>query len=133
MKRMKYLLVALLALTVACSGGGSSTDPKDAPDCGTNCRPTFTPTPVRAAETPQSAATVPTANPWSTKAPLLAPNSEFAAAQLDGKIYVIGGYPQSRFVQNTVQVYDIASNAWQYTTPLPAPVHHTVAAGVNGK
>jgi N-acetylneuraminic acid mutarotase len=120
---------------MACSGGGSSSDPNNAPDCGTNCLPNEAPTAARPAGTPAATATVaaPTGNPWSTKAPLLAANSEIAVAQLDGKIYVIGGYPSSRFVQNTVQVYDIATDRWQYTPPLPAPVHHTMAAGVNGK
>jgi N-acetylneuraminic acid mutarotase len=30
-------------------------------------------------------------------------------------------------------VYDVAGDSWQYTTPLPVPLHHTMAAGVNGK
>ena len=29
---------------------------------------------------------------WGTRAPLLEPNSEFAAAELDGKLYALGGY-----------------------------------------
>jgi N-acetylneuraminic acid mutarotase len=30
-------------------------------------------------------------------------------------------------------VYDIARNSWQLTTPVPVPLHHTMAAGVNGR
>jgi N-acetylneuraminic acid mutarotase len=56
-----------------------------------------------------------------------------AAAELDGKIYVLGGYPSSRVVQATVQVYDPATDKWAFTTPLPVPMHHPVAAGALGK
>jgi hypothetical protein len=36
------------------------------------------------------------ANAWSVKAPLPRTNSEFGVAELDGKIYVMGGYPADR-------------------------------------
>ena len=130
---MKAWLVPLLVLAaVACGDGGTAS--REDLDCGTNCRPNLTAVP-RPTEPPPVTPTLqaPTGSPWSTRAPLLAPNSEIAVAQLDGHIYVVGGYPASRFVVNTVQVYDIATDAWQYTTPLPAPLHHTMAAGVNGK
>ena len=45
---------------------------------------------------------------------------------------MIGGYPSSRRVVNAVQVYDIAADRWQLTTPLPVPIHHTMAAAVDG-
>lgn len=67
---------------------------------------------------------------WAQRAPLLDPNSEIAVAEVDGKIYVIGGYPSTRRTVNTVQVYDPASDAWEFAPPLPIPTHHTVAAGV---
>ncbi|MGD9892525.1 MAG: Kelch repeat-containing protein [Dehalococcoidia bacterium] len=70
---------------------------------------------------------------WATRAPLLDPNSETAVAQLDGRIYVIGGYPSTRVYVNTVQVYDAQTDQWSYTTPVPQPLHHTMAAAVNGK
>jgi hypothetical protein len=43
---------------------------------------------------------------WSLLAPLPVPNSEIGVAELDGKIYVIGGYPGDRKTVATVQVYD---------------------------
>ena len=43
---------------------------------------------------------------WGMKAPLLEPNSEFAVAELDGRIYVLGGYPAGRVTVRTVQIYD---------------------------
>jgi hypothetical protein len=40
------------------------------------------------------------------KAPLPRTNSEFGVAELDGKIYVMGGYPADRKTVAEVQVYD---------------------------
>ena len=49
---------------------------------------------------------------WAERAPLLDPNSEMAVAELDGRIYVIGGYPSTRVYVNTVQVYEAATDSW---------------------
>lgn len=124
---MYRLSVVLVALTVACGSAGSP-PPTQAP-------------PAAALATAAPAATASTmpapreAPPllWNTFAHLLHPYSEIAVAELNGKVYVIGGYPSTRLVVDAVQVYDLASNTWQLTTPLPMPLHHTVAAGVNGK
>ena len=70
---------------------------------------------------------------WSTRSNLLEANSEMSVAELDGKIYVLGGYPASRITVRTVQVYDSAQNRWSLTTPLPIPLNHSMAAGVNGR
>jgi N-acetylneuraminic acid mutarotase len=70
---------------------------------------------------------------WSTRASLLESNSEMAVAQLGTKIYVFGGYPSSRVTVTTVQVYDSATDTWQFTTPLPIPLNHSMAAAANGK
>ncbi len=70
---------------------------------------------------------------WGTKAGLLVPNSEFALAEADGKIYVMGGYPNTGVSSRTVQVYDIASNSWQLGPQLPQPNNHGMAGAVNGK
>jgi hypothetical protein len=37
------------------------------------------------------------------RAELLEPNSEFAVAELDRKVYVLGGYPADRVTVDTVQ------------------------------
>ena len=50
---------------------------------------------------------------WGTRAGLLEANSEFALAESNGKLYVLGGYPSSRQSVRTVQIYDIASDSWQ--------------------
>jgi len=70
---------------------------------------------------------------WSTRGRLLEANSEMSVAELDGKIYVIGGYPSSRVTVRTVQVYDPAQDRWQLTTPLPIGVNHSMSIAVNGK
>lgn len=84
------------------------------------------------AETPLHSAE-PARKDWSNRAPLLEANSEMAVAELDGKIYVIGGYPSTRITVGTVQVYDPKTDRWELITPLPQPVNHTMAAAVNGK
>jgi len=73
------------------------------------------------------------AGEWGLRAGLLAANSEFALAESNGKIYVLGGYPSSRVTVRTVQIYDIASNRWQLGPQLPQPNNHGMAAAVNGK
>jgi len=52
---------------------------------------------------------------------------------VNGKIYVLGGYPSSREVQTTVQVYDPATDEWALADRLPLALHHPVVVGVSGK
>ena len=47
---------------------------------------------------------------WSHQAPLIEANSELALAELNRKLYLLGGYPPNRQTARTVQVYDIASS-----------------------
>jgi len=70
---------------------------------------------------------------WGLRAGLLVANSEFALAESNGKIYVMGGYPASRVTSRTVQIYDIASDRWALGPELPQPNNHGMAAAVNGK
>jgi N-acetylneuraminic acid mutarotase len=70
---------------------------------------------------------------WSTRSNLLEANSEMAVAELNGKIYVIGGYPASRVTVRTVQVYDPALDRWGLTTPLPIGLNHSMPAVANGR
>lgn len=77
--------------------------------------------------------TAPAAGAWGRRAELAEANSEMSVADLDGKIYVLGGYPSSRVSVRTVQVYDPVTNSWRLTTPLPVALNHTMAASVNGK
>ena len=70
---------------------------------------------------------------WGARAGLLVANSEFALAESNGRIYVMGGYPASRQSSRTVQVYDIASDKWQLGPELPQTNNHGMAAAVNGR
>ena len=70
---------------------------------------------------------------WGTRAGLLEANSEFALAESNGKLYVLGGYPANRQTARTVQIYDIATDRWTLGPPLPQPNNHGMAAAVNGK
>ncbi|MGH6961460.1 MAG: kelch repeat-containing protein, partial [Dongiaceae bacterium] len=75
----------------------------------------------------------PASGRWGRRAGLLDPNSEIAVAELNGKIYVIGGYPSSRVTVATVQAYDPAADRWERVTPLPRPLNHAMAASSGGK
>jgi uncharacterized protein (TIGR03437 family) len=79
------------------------------------------------------APTLPRAEQWGVRAPLLEANSEMSVAELDGKIYVLGGYPASRVTVATVQVYDAAANTWTRAAPMPAPVNHSMPAVTIGR
>jgi N-acetylneuraminic acid mutarotase len=70
---------------------------------------------------------------WGLRAPLIAPNSELAFTESNGKLYLLGGYPASRVTVRTVQVYDIATDRWELGPQLPQPNNHGMAAAVNGK
>jgi N-acetylneuraminic acid mutarotase len=70
---------------------------------------------------------------WGMRAGLIESNSELALAEVNGKLYLLGGYPASRQTARTVQIYDTASGGWELGPPLPQPNNHGMAAGVNGK
>lgn len=70
---------------------------------------------------------------WAARAPLLEPNSEFALAEANGKLYLLGGYPPGRVTVRTVQIYDIATDRWALGPPLPQLNNHGMAASVNGR
>lgn len=91
------------------------------------------PVAVVSGATPPGGQDLPQPGAWGTRAPLIEANSEMSVAELDGKIYVIAGYPSSRISVATVQVYDPVSNRWRLTTPLPAALNHTMPAAVDGK
>jgi N-acetylneuraminic acid mutarotase len=112
----KWLGAAISLLTaVALASGGCSDGPS-----GTPTGPTVTTPPVNGGA-------------WMQRATLLEANSELAMAEVDRKIYLLGGYPASRQTARTVQIYDMTTNQWTLGPPLPQPNNHGMAAGVNGK
>jgi N-acetylneuraminic acid mutarotase len=106
--------IALAALLI-CACGGSAADPGDDVE-----RPDPPPPPVDGGE-------------WGIRAGLIEPNSELALTELNGKLYLLGGYPSSRQTVRTHQIYDIASDRWELGPPLPQLNNHGMAASVNGK
>jgi len=90
------------------------------------------PNPGLAQDAPPVDPMAPAPGAYGERAALLAPNSEMAVAEAGGEIYVLGGYPSSRDVQTTVQVYTPATNRWRFAAPMPLPTHHPVAIGVDG-
>ncbi len=79
------------------------------------------------------AVNTPLSGEWDARGRLLQANSEMAVGELDGKIYVLGGYPSTRQTQSTVQVYDPASDRWELAAPMPIALNHNMAATVGGK
>jgi N-acetylneuraminic acid mutarotase len=71
------------------------------------------------------------AEPWLDLAPLNQARQEVAVAELDGKIYVIGGFAGLAIV-DTVEVYDPVQQSWSNAAPLPTVIHHTAAVGLDG-
>jgi N-acetylneuraminic acid mutarotase len=68
---------------------------------------------------------------WEPRAPIPNPRSHLAAVEFGGKIYAIGGqhgHESHLVTQDSVHVYDPATDAWSAATSLPLPVSHTVAS-----
>lgn len=105
----------VLAALLFCGCGGSAADPGD-----DGKQPDPPPPPVDGGER-------------EVRAGLIEPNSELALAELNGKLYLLGGYPSSRQTVRTHQIYDIASDRWELGPPLPQLNNHGMAASVNGK
>ena len=107
---MKAAVAAVALFISAC--GGSPPEPGPSPNP--------TPTPVDGGV-------------WGIRAGLIEPNSEAPVVELNGKLYLLGGYPSSRQAVRTVQIFDIASGTWQIGPQLPQLNNHGMAAAVNGK
>jgi N-acetylneuraminic acid mutarotase len=70
---------------------------------------------------------------WSMGHAMPLARSEHGVAELDGKIWVLGGYPPGRLPSNLVQIYDPATSRWSLGPRLPQPIHHIMTAAVGGK
>ncbi len=69
---------------------------------------------------------------WFDRADLPTPRQEILPGELDGKIYVIGGWLDGYSITNVVEVYDPATNTWSTAPPLPTNRHHCAAVSVDG-
>jgi N-acetylneuraminic acid mutarotase len=78
-------------------------------------------------------------NAWSTKAPMLTARERFAAAAVNGLVYVLGGLVVDNGVSPvwvkptaTVEAYDPATNTWSARASMPTARSSLRAAVVNG-
>jgi hypothetical protein len=66
---------------------------------------------------------------WTVGQPMPSERSEIAAAEVDGRIYAVGGYTGER----VVEMYDPMADRWAQGAAFPHPVHHATAVGWQGK
>ncbi len=69
---------------------------------------------------------------WEQLTPPPLPQSEFSVAEVNGEIYLMGGYPADRITRNVVQIYNIKEDTWRMGPDLPLPNNHGTAEVVNG-
>jgi N-acetylneuraminic acid mutarotase len=70
---------------------------------------------------------------WVPLAPMPTVRQEVTVAELNGRVFVIGGFGAGSEAVPTVEVYDPATDRWETRAPLPAPTHHTAAAVIDGR
>lgn len=78
---------------------------------------------------------------WAKKAPMRFARSEFQAAAVNGKIYVVGGgrvdmkdgKPFDSYTNGDVDEYDPRTDTWRTRTPMPEGGTHNSIAVLNGK
>jgi N-acetylneuraminic acid mutarotase len=88
----------------------------------------------------------PAADSWKALAPLPTPRMAAVAAELDGKIYVLGGasvHPGAKITSlgpkvphrslNTNEMYDPLTNKWETRSAMPTPRNHAAVGVVDGK
>ena len=66
---------------------------------------------------------------WSRLAPLPTPRSEVASAELNGKIYVFGGFGPGA---TSNEEYDPTADTWRKRAPIPRGVDHAAAVSTGG-
>ncbi|HEX8622308.1 MAG TPA: kelch repeat-containing protein [Allosphingosinicella sp.] len=86
----------------------------------------------RASQGTPGAAT-PEVDGWTVATAMPLARAENAVAELNGRIWVLGGWPPGRMTSNLVQIYDPATGRWSLGPSLPRPLHHTHAVAVGGK
>lgn len=68
---------------------------------------------------------------WTTLASVHEARQEVTVAELDGRIYLLGGIGNN-VVSSSVEVYDFETNRWSFAAPLPEPLHHPSSVAVGG-
>jgi N-acetylneuraminic acid mutarotase len=70
---------------------------------------------------------------WSTLASMPTPRAEVAAAAIERKIYVAGGFTANGTNSDIVEAYDIDADTWSSIAPMPERLDHAMAAAVSDK
>jgi N-acetylneuraminic acid mutarotase len=70
---------------------------------------------------------------WITKAGLIHSRSEVGVGEVNGKMYVLGGYANGNVAQPLNEEYDPATDEWRERAPLPRGGNHIAAVGLGGK
>lgn len=70
---------------------------------------------------------------WITKAGLIHSRSEVAVAEVNGKMYVLGGYADGNVAQPLNEEYDPATDLWFERAPLTKGGNHIATVGLEGK
>jgi N-acetylneuraminic acid mutarotase len=77
---------------------------------------------------------------WHTAAPMPTKRTEVAAAALDGKIYVVGGFEKPNLgnvlnftITRSVEMYDPVTDRWTSKAPMPVGLHHVGIGVVDGR
>ena len=73
---------------------------------------------------------------WKEAAPMAEALHHLGVAEVDGKIYVVGGFTKGfrdRGPVDTVWQYDPATNRWERRAPLPTPRGALAVAALDGK
>jgi len=79
------------------------------------------------------AAVVQAASPahWERRATMEVPRQEVGVAAIGDTLYAVGGFAGSR-PSDVVEAYDTQTDRWTMVAPLPAALHHVVAAATGG-
>jgi N-acetylneuraminic acid mutarotase len=88
----------------------------------------------------------PVADAWKALAPMPTPRMAAVAAEVDGKIYVLGGasvHPGDKIISlgpkvphrslNINEAYDPATNTWETRIPMPTSRNHAAVGVIGGK
>lgn len=70
---------------------------------------------------------------WITKAPVPTERTEVSVAELDGKLWLIGGYVLGSVTANLVQSYDPKTDKWTDHAAMPIGVNHVNVVGYKGR
>lgn len=131
---MRTSTYALLTLFLyACGAGDDASDPSDLHDhdLGASYDDEVDPSAPSGELAAATDAGVAARGPgtWTTGAAMPTRRTELAVAELNGKIYVAGGYGGT----SAFEAYDPRTNRWERRASLPAPRNHPSLAALDGK